>query len=134
MDIISHVIAGAATGAAFGHPVLGAIIAVIPDLPIMGPRVEEPPKLYMISHSLIFLLSASLFFAFFGIGWLVFFCLASHLVLDLPTHGYQWSPRLMYPSRYPIYWLEEWEFFNSSWLLGLLITILWSSVWILISL
>jgi len=130
MDILSHAIAGACTGAAFGRPGLGAAIAVLPDIPLVGKRRDKPPVIYVVLHSLPFVVVASLVGSLWGFGVLCFFCLLSHIILDLPTHGKRWAPTLLWPwKRKLIYW-EEWEFFNKPWMWGLLLTVLWSNLWI----
>lgn len=133
MDIISHALAGAATGTAFGRPFTGALLAVIPDLPIMGPRRQEPPLLYEVCHSLWFVVLASCIGALSGNGLLVLCCIGSHLVLDIPTHGPKWAPKLLWPNRVIYYTCEEWEFFNRSWFVGASITLLWCFLWLTLS-
>lgn len=134
MDILSHAAAGAATGAAFGRPVWGALIAVVPDIPIFGPRRRKPSVLYKMTHTLLFVLIAAVLGAVLGVGWLVFFCLLSHLTLDIPTHGMQWAPRVLYPySHKPLLNCGEWEFFNRQWFVGLGITIGWIITWLLLA-
>lgn len=132
MDIFSHAVAGACTGFAFGRPVLGAIIAVIPDIPIFGPRRDTPPYLYKFTHSLVFLFIFAIIGSLFELQHIVFFCLASHLVLDITTHGDKWYPRLLWPINYRIYCGVEWEFYNRSWQIGACITFIWCSLWLFI--
>ncbi len=126
MDIITHAVVGAAIGAKFGHPVVGAIAGVIPDLCLGASRKPLPTNLYNATHSLAVLLLA-LPFTVFGasVALTVFFALASHLLLDLPTHGRYWAPTLLWPStkRFHLWFAREWEFFNRSWWVGLALAI-----------
>jgi hypothetical protein len=132
MDIFSHAIAGACTGMYFGRPVLGAVIAVLPDLPIFGARTHNPPWLYKFTHSFAFLILGTLTGMLVEMPFLVFFCLMSHLILDVGTHGSNWYPRLFWPIEYRVYRANEWEFFNSAWWSGAFITLIWSDVWLFI--
>ena len=132
MDIFSHALAGAATGATFGRPLLGATFAVLPDLVLGIKRVDKPSKVYILTHSLLFV----------GVVWLILYlyigqveaccsalALISHIALDIPTHGSAWAPRLFYPfSDHPFSMScegEEWEWFNHVWLDGFFLTIAW---------
>lgn len=132
MDIISHAMAGASVGVAFGHPVAGAIFGVLPDLVLLTPkRLAVPPARYKASHSMAFVAGAGL------LGWLAFgtvaapLALLSHILLDLPTHGALWGPQLLYPFSLRVYnYGEEWEWFNRSWWQGLGLTFLWSLLWL----
>lgn len=134
MDIVNHAAAGAATGLYFGSPVIGAIVAVIPDIILIGERRKNPPKVYTFFHSLLFLFICSFIAFLFGFGEVVFFALLSHLILDIPTHGKQWSPQLLWPiSKCRFSKFQEWEFGNSSWYYGLLINLAWSTTWVLFS-
>ena len=132
MDIFSHALAGAATGFAFNNPILGAVIAVTPDIPIFGPRKENPPLLYKFTHSILFLIIGVIVGSFYNVGALVFYCLFSHLLLDIPTHGPVWAPRLLWPYGGIMVAAKEWEFFNRTWYYGLALTVTWSTLWILI--
>lgn len=137
MDVLTHAIVGAVTGGAFGHPVAGAVAAVLPDVAIwFGKRRAEPPELYKAFHSIPCL------------GWLALVLAAqepslryavlcswfSHLVLDVPTHGPVWSPRLLYPFNFRIptkpEW--EWEWFSASWWWGLVLAVIWSLIWLIV--
>lgn len=137
MDIITHAIAGAATGGAFGRPLLGAVVAVLPDSALwLRPRLALPPLLYRAAHGLLapFVLAA-LTMMFFGpaVSNVVFFAWLSHIVLDVPTHGPEWAPRLFWPDERPVFTqFEEWEWFNPSWYLGFRITLIWIGLWTLI--
>lgn len=136
MDIFSHAIAGACTGAAWGRPLTGALVAVLPDAVLYGPRRRLPTPLYNLCHSLLFLGAATWVASFWELHWLVYFCLLSHIFLDAPTHGVTWAPPLFYPfhnTRFNI-WHDEWEWGNETWLFGLLLTCLWSIAWLLASL
>lgn len=139
MDVITHAIAGAATGAAFGRPLLGAVVAVVPDSALwLRPRLACPPAAYRAAHGLLApCLAGSVAMMLFGpaIAALVFFAWLSHIVLDIPTHGEEWSPRLFWPDGRSVFiGFEEWEWFNRSWWRGLAIAIIWSSIWLSIAL
>jgi hypothetical protein len=132
MDIISHAIAGACTGAAFGEPIAGAIWGVLPDLVLGVRRRFHPTILYNITHSLTFIgLCGFIGVMVFG-SWTPAFSLLSHIALDLPTHGTVWAPPLFYPFKRRYSLGKEWEWFSLSWGIGLAITIVWSSIWLLI--
>lgn len=127
MDIFTHAVAGAAAGAVFGHPWLGAFAAVLPDLPLIGKRKLKPSPEYDYGHSLIYpAVVFALSFLFQNtpaqISTIVF-AILSHLFLDLFTHGPEWAPPLLYPfNRHRFSYGEEWEWFNRSWLQGLLLS------------
>lgn len=128
MDIFSHAIAGASTGMVFQRPLTGAFFGILPDLVLSIKRVEVPPKRYRVTHSFAFV--AVVFAAMHLAGSQTALCAAiallSHLVLDLPTHGPQWAPRLFYPfSNWTFPTLGEWEWLNDSWFVGFYITCLW---------
>lgn len=132
MDVIAHAVAGASTGAYFGRPVLGACIAATPDLVLGLRRHATPSALYNATHSALFLVLATLAALPFGTAAIVAYCLLSHLVLDLPTHGLKWAPPLLYPfDAHRFSFGREWEFFNPSWWRGLVLTLLWSIAWLL---
>lgn len=138
MDIITHALAGAATGAAFGRPLLGAVVAVVPDSALwLRPRQARPPAAYRAAHGLLApCLAGSVAMMLFGpaISALVFFAWLSHIVLDIPTHGADWSPRLFWPDERPVFTkFQEWEWFNRSWWLGLALTAIWSITWLALS-
>lgn len=138
MDIITHALAGAATGAAFGRPLLGAVVAVVPDSALwLRPRQPRPPAAYRAAHGLLApCLAGSAAMMLFGpaISALVFFAWLSHIVLDIPTHGADWSPRLFWPDERPVFTkFQEWEWFNRSWWLGLALTAIWSITWLALS-
>ena len=127
MDIVSHAVAGAATGHIFGQPLLGAAIAVLPDLMLFGPRRKEPPFLYDVTHSLLCVVVLGALGGLLG-TWLPLWALLSHLALDLPTHGPRWAPVLAFPlSRQRYSFGEEWEWGSRSWFNGLALTIIWSA-------
>lgn len=136
MDIVTHAVVGAVTGQAFGYPITGAIIGILPDFPIaisVIRRYETPPWSYDFTHSLLYLLLMS------GALWLLTgmflfpaLCLASHLFLDLCTHSDEWSPPLLFPVprtvvNFSVYH-KEWEFFNKSWWIGLAHAVIWCLV------
>lgn len=134
MDIISHALAGAATGAYYGRPLLGAAVAVLPDLVLPLRRLKHPPARYLFTHSFTFLILASIIGAIFGVGWLVFFALLSHILLDIATHGEHWAPALFAPfSNVRYRFNNEWEWFNEVWYFGAYLTLLWSAAWLLFS-
>jgi len=129
MDVVTHALVGAATGATFGRPVLGALVAALPDVVLGVRRRKAPSAAYNATHSAFFLLAATLAAATLHsgpVGALVALCLLSHLVLDLPTHGGVWGPPIFYPLwRARFSCGDEWEFFNQSWIRGLKLSILW---------
>lgn len=130
MDIFSHALAGAATGALWGRPVLGAVVAAAPDLVLGWRRRRLPSVVYNVTHSLPFVTVAlAVTSLVWGLetGTLVMMCLLSHLFLDIPTHGRVWGPPLMYPfDNSRAGFGEEWEFFNDVWWRGLVFTFAWS--------
>lgn len=135
MDVISHALAGAATGAAFGRPLLGAAVAVVPDSALwLRPRLARPPALYRAAHGgLAPLLISALCLPLFGptVALVVMWAWISHIVLDIPTHGPIWSPRLFWPDERAVFTkFKEWEWFNRSWWLGLSVTFIWSAIWL----
>jgi hypothetical protein len=134
MDLLTHAVVGAVTGVGFGHPVAGAVIAAAPDFVLGIRRKSRPSKFYNITHSLAFLILCSVIAELIG-GWgaLVGVSLASHLFLDMPTHGSIWAPPLLYPfSNHRFTYGEEWEFFNFHWWAGLYCSFLWcTTVWTL---
>jgi len=135
MDIITHAVAGAATGAAFGRPLLGAAVAVVPDSALwLRYRLARPPAAYSAAHGLLApCLAGSVAMMLFGpaISALVFFAWLSHIVLDIPTHGEEWSPRLFWPDNRPVFiGFQEWEWFNRSWWRGLALAAIWSAIWL----
>lgn len=128
MDLVTHALTGASTGAVFGRPILGAVLGVLPDLVLPLRRLPAPPLRYAFTHSLLFLLIATAIGVYFELGLLVFFALGSHLVLDVPTHGPTWAPRLLFPTPHRFSGGEEWEFFNDAWHRGFALTLIWISV------
>lgn len=131
MDIISHAIAGASAGAMFQRPIFGAAVAVLPDLVLGVKRVSSPTVPYRVTHSLLFVLFA--WAVIYPWGHQLALCaaiaLASHLLLDLPTHGPVWAPRLFYPfSDASFDHAVEWEWFSTSWFIGLGLTVMWSVI------
>jgi hypothetical protein len=134
VDIFSHALAGAATGLPFGHPVLGAVVAALPDAVLGLHRRAAPTTAYNLTHSLLGLWAATVVASLLGWEVATTVCLAllSHLALDMPTHGKQWAPPLLFP-----WWHHrfsagsEWEFFNASWWYGFKITLLWISTCVL---
>ena len=134
MDIISHAVAGAAVGTAFGHPIMGALFGVLPDLVLGVDRHINPPTAYNATHSATFVAGVGLLA---GVGlWSVVPALAllSHILLDLPTHGKRWAPPLLYPFSERRYSMgTEWEWFNRSWWQGLALTLAWSLAWLFVT-
>lgn len=134
MDIVNHAVAGAAAGSIYGQPVLGALVAIVPDLMLFGPRRDAPPLLYDITHSLLFTLAVGAIGLLFGTA-VPLLALVSHLLLDLPTHGPRWAPVLGWPlSRQRYSYGEEWEWFSKSWWRGLALTAIWSGACLVVSL
>lgn len=137
MDIITHAAVGAFTGAVYDRPVLGAVAAVVPDAALwLRPRLAAPPALYRAAHSaLAVILFAGLTYVLLGYAAaiVVFLSWASHLVLDIPTHGPVWSPRLLWPYDRAVFTqFDEWEWFSESWHIGLEIALIWILVCIAI--
>lgn len=136
MDIFTHAAVGAATGAVFGYPITGAVLACVPDIVLGVKRLEAPTRAYDWTHSLSYVaLSALTCGLFFGqrVAWCVFFVLLSHLVLDAKTHGSTWAPPLLYPFSDVRFSLgDEWEWFNLSWWDGWLLAFQWISICLLL--
>ncbi len=138
MDIFTHAAAGAATGLAFGRPLLGAVIGIAPDLVLGLRRKRTPTAAYNATHSVLFVLCATLtgvLTCSLAVGALIGFCLLSHIVLDVYTHSGTWGPPLLYPFLKVRFGCgEEWEFFNASWWFGLEVAAIWVISFLLISL
>lgn len=137
MDIITHAVVGAFTGAVYDRPVLGAMAAVVPDAALwLRPRLPSPPALYRAAHgALLPLVITAALLPLFGpsVAIVVFLSWTSHIVLDIPTHGEKWSPRLFWPLDVPIFTeFEEWEWFSESWHRGLEIALIWIFICIVI--
>lgn len=137
MDIVTHAIVGAITGANWGRPILGAAVAIAPDFVLGLKRHALPPLSYSMTHSPL-LMSLALFVATGALTHdprltaCVIACYLSHIALDLQTHGDDWAPRLFFPfSIHRTSLGGDWEFFNRSWWLGLSTAVLWSSIWLL---
>jgi len=133
MDIFTHGCVGFATGAVFGHPVIGTIAGVIPDSALwLRSRLACPPPLYRAAHGLLMpFVVALLCLYLFGMDIATTVCWAwfSHILLDIPTHSTEWSPRIFWPDNYPIFTqFNEWEWFNASWWKGLAIAVIWSAL------
>lgn len=136
MDIISHAVAGAATGAVFGHPLTGAVVAVLPDLPIFGKRKATPPTLYKFSHSLLAVVLVGLIGSTVGlaVGLAAGFAYLSHILLDSITHSETWAPKWLWPSVVNVNPpSDEWEFFNAPWWRGFEITLVYSVLCLLVA-
>ena len=130
MDIVSHALAGAASGAVFGHPIVGAVVGVMPDAVLPLQRIAAPTACYRGTHSAIVALCVALLAWGFGISLALLGCAVlawcSHIALDLPTHANLWAPRLLYPFSDVHYEKGiEWEFLSDEWYIGFLITLIW---------
>lgn len=121
MDLLTHAVVGAAAGATVGQPFAGLVAGVAPDIVLGIRRRASPNTAYKLTHSLtvcvLLALPMGLLFGAWGVllGWF------SHIFLDTFTHGDQWAPRPIYPLSDFHFKLgvEEWEFFNTTWFLGL---------------
>lgn len=134
MDIVNHAVAGAAVGAAFGRPGVGAFFGVLPDLVLGVKRLTLPTPAYNLTHSLAFSGGVGLIAGELLGSPLPLLALLSHLLLDLPTHGPKWAPPLFYPwSELRYGWGEEWEWFSRSWWIGFGITLVWSITWLFVA-
>lgn len=137
MDIFTHAMVGAATGLPFGYPVAGAVAAVVPDVALWGrKRVQVPPTLYQWGHALITPLAALLIIIACGhpiLANVVYYAWMSHIILDIPTHGQVWAPRLFLPfDKNPTFTcFQEWEWFNHTWWAGFRVSLLWSILCVL---
>lgn len=135
MDLLTHVVVGALTGAAVGEPIAGAAIAAAPDLVLGITRKAAPTLAYRSTHSAFGMLVATAIAWACG-GWfladLVFICWCSHLFLDVFTHGRVWGTQLLFPfSNRTFTFGEEWEWFNDTWFFGLWLALFWcSAIWI----
>lgn len=136
MDILSHAVAGASVGAAFGQPILGAACGVAPDLALLTwRRLTHPTAAYNAAHSALVLGGAGLLALVLFATVVPLLALLSHILLDLPTHGKRWAPPLLYPFSEQRYSLgTEWEWFNRSWWQGLGLTLAWSFAWLFVTL
>ena len=131
MDIVNHAVAGAAVGAAYGRPVVGALFGVLPDLVLGVRRLTVPTPAYNLTHSLSFVIVVGAIAGAVLGSPLPLLALLSHLLLDLPTHGPVWAPPLLYPGSVKRYsYGDEWEWFSRSWWIGLSITSIWSATWL----
>jgi hypothetical protein len=131
MDIVNHAVAGAAVGTYFGRPVLGAFFGVLPDLVLGIKRLTVPSRAYNLTHSLLFTLGVGMVAGITLGSTVPLLALLSHLLLDLPTHGDEWGPPLLYPwngKRFS--YGEEWEWFSPDWWVGLYINLVWSASWL----
>lgn len=131
MDIVSHAVAGASVGFHYGNPIAGALAGILPDCVLGLKRLRYPTKLYDSTHSIIPLCILGVYTMWLNSLPLIFFALLSHILLDIPTHGKTWAPPLLYPISKKRFSLgDEWEWFSTSWFTGLIITIIWSFLWI----
>ncbi len=140
MDIVTHALTGAATGAAFGRPLLGAVVAVVPDSALwLRPRLARPPALYRAAHTLLAAWSAGIITLLLtadngAIAGCVLWAWLSHIVLDFFTHAGEWAVRPFYGmSNWHPKIFQEWEWLNRSWWLGLTIAIIWSTICLALS-
>lgn len=126
MDIVTHAIVGAAIGSSFGHPIIGGISAIVPDIVLGIKRRHKPTNIYDFTHSFLGLFAMSIPFYFLNdqsIFLAVFFGVLSHIGLDVITHGKQWAPPLLFPAFSRFTLADEWEFGNRPWCFGLLASI-----------
>lgn len=130
MDIVTHAITGAATGLAFGHPALGAIVAVLPDTVLGVTRRSAPNTAYNVTHAPFpMCIALAVGFAPFGLAGCAIAAYISHIVLDLPTHGGRWAPKLFAPFSYRRISIgDDWEYYNGPWWVGAIIATLWSAL------
>lgn len=133
MDAITHAVVGAVTGAQFGHPVVGAVAAVVPDSALwLRARQPQPPALYRPAHSVLGALFAFAVVLMLtrddgSLAGAVFYGWVSHIFLDFFTHSGEWATRPFYGwSNWHPKEFQEWEWFNPSWWLGLGMAIFWS--------
>jgi membrane-bound metal-dependent hydrolase YbcI (DUF457 family) len=115
MDVISHII----FATSMQEPTLGVVIgAVLPDVFALK-RTTTPNVFYKFTHSLSFP------FILFFINFDIFIGVCSHIALDAITHGEKFSPQFFYPfSSLRIKGIMEWEFFNKTYFIGLLIIVI----------
>lgn len=126
MDILSHAIAGASSGAVFGRPILGMVFGVLPDVVLGVQRKAHPSVLYNLTHSWLAVAVAGIAAVAFDTAAPIL-AVVSHIVLDLPTHGKQWAPPLLFPFSAKRYSMgDDWEWGNASWQRGLIVTFIWS--------
>lgn len=118
MDILTHAIVGAAVGVKFESLLSCVIASIAPDIVLGTKRKFAPTVPYKFLHSVFPVCALYLFgFKAEAIAW------ATHIVLDIPTHGPLWSPRLLSPfSDKGFTGFHEWEFFNTSWKKGLVLS------------
>lgn len=106
----------------------------MPDLVLGIKRRSVPNDAYNATHSIAYLVACSVgvWFVDATLGQLVFWCLLSHIALDLPTHGPVWAPPLLWPFRPTRFnYGGEWEFFNRWWIQGLVYSIAWATFFLL---
>jgi len=112
----------------YGHPIVGAVAGVMPDLVLGVRRRQRPNPAYRYTHSLLVCVVFSGFAIMlnFDIGLAIFMGWLLHIVVDIPTHGNEWAPRPLYPFNTELMFNfphHEWEFFNESWCWGLILSI-----------
>lgn len=130
MDLVTHALVGASTGALFGHPLEGSLFGMLPDVGLASfRRLERPPSFYIFCHSPVFILLLGLIVYLVDPSFLPCASLSvfSHIVLDIPTHGKLWAPRPFYPFSEVSFSLGggEWEWFNGIWYRGLGVSLVW---------
>lgn len=115
MDIISHLIFNySCSNIVMESLVLSSIGSIIPDLTMIK-RKRNPDLYYKVMHSLPTV--AVLYFVNHSLA----FGLFTHIFLDFFTHGNKFSPFLFFPSSSNNTLFKEWEFFNLSFFIGILI-------------
>lgn len=126
MDIITHGLVGACIGAQYNAPITGALVAIAPDAVLGVKRKVLPTIPYKLTHSLLLCCVVGLGLYYGGlVSLLVFQAWLSHILIDLVTHGNDWAPRPLYPFSDRVFRLNipEWEFFNSTWKFGLVLSL-----------
>lgn len=129
MDIFTHAIVGAATGALFGRPIAGAVVAVAPDLVLGFKRKLWPTLLYDLTHSPI-IVSLLLFGTTVNydpkLSACLILCYLTHIILDVVTHDTEWAPQLFAPFTDLRFGTNNnWEWFNRPWWGGFFLSLGW---------
>jgi len=127
MDIFTHFAVGFATGTVIDKPITCGVIAILPDVFLFSfKRLKNPTILYKISHTVWIPLFICIFNPIYALAYL------SHIVLDVFTHGGKWKTEPFLPIKLNFGNFHEWEFFNKSYLIGLIISILWITIFLYI--
>jgi len=116
MDTVTHIAVGLSVGSVTGNYIGCAVASVLPDLSLVGTRKEKPDILYKTLHSVLPVIFLLLFHSSdTAVAYLL------HIVVDSICHGTDFSPRVLFPmSDRPLFkGIEEWEFFNRSWVVGM---------------